>query len=149
MAKRLIGILFLAILIFVFSGCTAINQVPTNETPFYTASTEALVEIEEAQQIYVLPPYAALGQRMIREAPVSVFYSAVFSRMIGRYGERGIRYAYIELGHSAQNVYLQAETLGLGTVAIGAFDDNKVRQLLNLPEYEEPLYVMPIGYFYT
>ena len=91
---------------------------------------------------------AALGQRMVREAPVSVFYSAVFSRMTGRYGERGIRYAYIELGHSAQNIYLQAEALGLGTVAIGAFNDSRVRQILNLPEDEEPLYIMPIGYFY-
>ena len=91
---------------------------------------------------------AALGQRMVREAPASVFYSAVFSRMTGRYGERGIRYAYIELGHSAQNVYLQAEALGLGTVAIGAFNDGRVRQILNLPANEEPLYLMPIGYYY-
>ena len=91
---------------------------------------------------------AALGQRMVREAPVSVFYSAVFSRMTGRYGERGILYAYIELGHSAQNVYLQAEALGLGTVAIGAFDDDRIRQILNLPDDEEPVYLMPIGYYY-
>ena len=89
---------------------------------------------------------AALGQRAVREAPASIFYSAVFSRMTTRYGERGIRYAYIELGHSAQNVYLQAEALGLGTVAIGAFNDSSVRQILNLPSYEEPLYIMPIGY---
>ena len=91
---------------------------------------------------------AALGQRMVRDAPASVFYSAVFSRMTGRYGERGIRYAYIELGHSAQNIYLQAEALGLGTVAIGAFNDTRVRQILNLPSNEEPLYLMPIGYYY-
>ena len=91
---------------------------------------------------------AALGQRMVREAPVSIFYSAVFSRMTGRYGERGIRYTYIELGHSAQNVYLQAETLGLGTVAIGAFNGDRVRQILSLPDDEEPLYLMPIGYYY-
>ena len=92
---------------------------------------------------------AALGQRMVREAPASVFYSAVFSRMTGRYGERGIRYTYIELGHSAQNIYLQVEALGLGTVAVGAFDDNRARQILNLPDNEEPLYIMPIGYFYS
>ena len=91
---------------------------------------------------------AAFGQRMVREAPASVFYSAVFNRITGRYGERGILYAYIELGHSAQNVYLQVEALGLGTVAIGAFIDEMVGQILNLPDYEVPLYIMPIGYFY-
>ena len=92
---------------------------------------------------------ATWGQRMVSEAPVSVFYSAVFERMLPRYGERGIRYTYIELGHSAQNVYLQAEALGLGTVAVGAFDDDRVRQILNLPDDEDPMYIMPVGYFYS
>jgi len=91
---------------------------------------------------------AALGQQMVEAAPISIFYSAYFPRITERYGERGIRYAYIELGHSAQNVYLQAEALGLGTVAIGAFFDYMVREILNLPYEEEPLYIMPIGYFY-
>jgi len=91
---------------------------------------------------------AALGQRMIRDAPATVFFSAVFNRMTARYGARGRRYAYMEIGHSAQNIYLQAEALGLGTCAIGAFNDSRVSQLLRLPANEEPLYIMPIGYFY-
>ena len=91
---------------------------------------------------------AALGQRMISDAPATVFFSAVFSRMTGRYGPRGRRYVYMEIGHSAQNIYLQAEALGLGTCAIGAFTDSRVRQVLQLPANEEPLYIMPIGYFY-
>jgi len=90
---------------------------------------------------------AALGQRMISEAPLSVFYSAVFERTTAAYGQRGIKYVYMEIGHSAQNVYLQAEALGLGTCAIGAFTDDRVRQILNLPKNEVPLYLMPIGYY--
>ena len=91
---------------------------------------------------------AALGQVMVKDAPASVFYSAVFERATGIYGERGIMYTHMEAGHSAQNIYLQAEALGLGTVAIGAFTDDRVRQLLNLPDDEEPLYLLPFGYFY-
>jgi len=91
---------------------------------------------------------AALGQRMIREAPATLFYSAVFSRMIPRYGDRGIMYTHMEVGHSAQNVYLQAEALGLGTVAVGAFSDERIRQLFMLSDEETPLYLMPFGYFY-
>ena len=91
---------------------------------------------------------AALRQTMVGTAPATIVYTAVFDRMTGRYGERGIRYTYIELGHSAQNVYLQAEALGLGTVAVGAFTDDRVIQILELPEDEVPLYLMPIGYFY-
>jgi SagB-type dehydrogenase family enzyme len=91
---------------------------------------------------------AAMGQRMVSEAPAVVFFSAVFERTTQRYGERGRNYVYIELGHSAQNVYLQAEALGLGTCAIGAFDDSRVRKVLDLPAGEEPLYLMPVGYYY-
>jgi len=69
-------------------------------------------------------------------------------RITAQYGDQGIRYAHIELGHSAQNVYLQAEALGLGTVAIGAFDDGKIRDIFDLAIDEDPLYLMPIGYFY-
>jgi len=89
---------------------------------------------------------AALGQRMVRDAPVSIFYSVIFSRITGRYGDRGRMYAFMEVGHSAQNIYLQAEALGLGTCAIGAFIDNRVRQVLQLPANEEPLYLLPIGH---
>jgi len=90
---------------------------------------------------------AALHQAMARDAPVTVVYSAVFSRMTGRYGERGReRYVCMEIGHSAQNVHLQAEALHLGTCAIGAFEDRSVSELLQLPTEEKPLYLMPIGY---
>jgi len=92
---------------------------------------------------------AALGQRMISAAPVTVFYSAIFERTTERYGERGIHYIYIELGHSAQNVYLQAEALQLGTCAIGAFTDERIREILDLPENEVPLYLMPLGHIDT
>ena len=92
---------------------------------------------------------AALNQDMIKEAPVVVIYSAIYSRMTDTYGKRGHdRYVCIDLGHSAQNVYLQAEALRLGTCAIGAFTDDKVSQVLQLPEEEEPLYIMPIGNYF-
>jgi len=51
----------------------------------------------------------------------------------------------MEVGHAAQNVYLQAVALGLGTVTIGAFHDNQVREILKLPQNEQPLYIMPVG----
>ena len=89
---------------------------------------------------------AAVGQRMVAQAPASIFYTAVFERTTDVYGSRGRMYVYMEIGHSAQNVYLQAQAMGLGTCAIGAFDDDRVRQLLQLPGDETPLYLMPFGY---
>ncbi|MCL2705371.1 MAG: SagB/ThcOx family dehydrogenase [Spirochaetaceae bacterium] len=90
---------------------------------------------------------AAMGQRIVREAPVTIFYSAIFSRTTEKYGERGYRYVFIDLGHSAQNIYLQAEALQLGACAIGSLKDNRVSQILKLPAEEEPLSLMVIGYF--
>ena len=92
---------------------------------------------------------AALNQGMVKEAPVVVIYSAIFSRMTGKYGERGReRYVCMDLGHTAQNIYLQAEALHLGTCAIGAFIDERISQILQLPENEEPLLLMPVGHYY-
>ena len=89
---------------------------------------------------------ASLNQKMVAKAPASVVFSTVFGRMTKQYGERGVQYVYVEVGHAAQNVYLQTEALGLGTCAIGAFTDSDVKKILNLPAKEEPLYLMPIGY---
>jgi len=89
---------------------------------------------------------ASLGQLSVRDAAVSVIICAVPERVTKRYGERGIKYMHIEAGHIAQNIHLQALALGLGSVPIGAFEDKKVSAILKLPEGEEPLYIIPIGY---
>ncbi len=92
---------------------------------------------------------AALGQEMIMKAPACLVYSAVYSRVTERYGERGQdRYVCMDLGHSAENVYLQAEALNLGTCAVGAFKDEEVKAVMHMPDEEEPLYIMPIGRYF-
>lgn len=88
---------------------------------------------------------AALGQVWVRHAPVDLVITADFTRTTDRYHDRGLRYVYMEAGHAAENVYLLATALGLGTVAIGAFDDDQVVRALHLPITEHPLYIMPIG----
>ena len=89
-----------------------------------------------------------LGQSMVSTAPVTLIYCGVLDRLADRYGQRGReRYVFMEIGHSAQNVYLQAEALGLGACAVGAFTDAGVSELLELPEGEDPFYLMPIGHY--
>jgi len=90
---------------------------------------------------------AAWGQQFIEAAPLTLVFAAQFSRTTGRYGRRGIRYVYMEAGHAAQNIHLQAEALGLGSVAIGAFDDASVGKVLSLPEHLEPIYMVAVGYY--
>lgn len=89
---------------------------------------------------------ASLGQMFITRAPISIVTTVEYSRITSRYGQRGVRYAHIEIGHVGENIYLQAEALGLGTVAVGAFSDGMVSKCLHLSKEHEPLYIMPVGY---
>jgi SagB-type dehydrogenase family enzyme len=90
---------------------------------------------------------AAWGQAFIEEAPLTIVFAADFSRTAGHYGKRGIRYVYMEAGHAAQNIHLQAEALGLGSVAVGAFEDKSVGKVLSLPEGLEAVYMITAGYY--
>lgn len=89
---------------------------------------------------------AALGQRFVGEAPLNVVITAVFERVTRRYGDRGNRYVEIEVGHAGQNIHLQAVAMGLGSVPVGAFEDDAVSRLLNLPDDHAPLYIIPVGH---
>ena len=88
---------------------------------------------------------AALDQTSITQAAAIFAVSAVYERIRSKYGDRGIRYAHMEAGHAAQNLLLQAVALGLGAVLVGAFNDGKVKRLLNLSQQETPLYLIPVG----
>jgi SagB-type dehydrogenase family enzyme len=89
---------------------------------------------------------AALGQDCLRKAPAVVVIAAVYERIERKYGRRGERYVKIEVGHAAQNILLQAVALGLGAVPIGAYYDDRVQKVLNLPVNHEPLYLIPVGH---
>jgi len=89
---------------------------------------------------------AALGQQYVSDAPAVVVIAAVFARTEERYGERAERYVHLEAGHAAQNILLQAVALDLGAVPVGAFRDEEVRALLNLPADHVPLYLIPLGH---
>lgn len=89
---------------------------------------------------------ASWNQQFISEAYLNVIICAIFTRTTQRYGERGVRYVFIEVGHCAQNIHLEAVSLGLTSVPIGAYEDEKVKALLDLPKNVEPLYIIPIGY---
>lgn len=88
---------------------------------------------------------AALHQTWIASAPAVLVFAAVTARTAARYGARAARYVPIEVGHAAQNVYLQAGDLGLAAVDVGAFDDASIATALHLPDKLAPLLLMPVG----
>ncbi len=81
--------------------------------------------------------HAGLEQDMLGEASVVFVLAAIFDRTRSKYGERGFRYVYMEAGHISQNIYLQAVSLKLGSVCIGAFLDDKVNELIGVDGQKE------------
>jgi SagB-type dehydrogenase family enzyme len=89
---------------------------------------------------------ASLSQFWMARAPLSIVICAEYRRITGKYGSRGERYAVIESGHMAQNVFLQSQALGLQAAIVVAFTDAEARRVLRAEAAVDPLLVMPVGY---
>lgn len=89
---------------------------------------------------------ASLRQMWMAAAPVILVITAEYARICTKYGERGVRYAMIEAGHAGQNIFLQAEAMGLKAGIVGAFQDEQVLRVMGIPQKHEPLSLMPVGY---
>jgi SagB-type dehydrogenase family enzyme len=120
--------------------------VVTGDGLFHYLPAEHTLEKLTGRDLRAELSTAAWGQEFIEAAPLTLVFAAEFSRTTNHYGKRGIRYVYMEAGHAAQNVHLQAEALGLGSVAVGAFDDTSISKVLSLPKNLEPIYMVTVGY---
>lgn len=88
---------------------------------------------------------AASRQAAVGAAPVTLVLAAVVARTAARYAERAERYVAIEVGAVGENIYLQAESLALGTVYMGAYRDDAVKAVLGLPADQAVYGVLPVG----
>lgn len=109
----------------------------------YRSKGHELVKLAEGNHHAELTNH--VGADFLSDSGVIFIFGAVYERTTQKYGERGIRYVHLETGHAAQNVYLQVQSLGLGTVVIGAFDDDEVQKITGMERDEKPLYLMPVG----
>jgi len=89
---------------------------------------------------------ASLWQMWMVRAPVIFVITSEYDRITGKYGNRGMRYAQIEVGHVGQNIFLQSGALGLAAGIVGAFRDGAVAKAIGAPKAHEPLIIMPVGY---
>ena len=88
---------------------------------------------------------AAFGQRSILNAPISIVIAGVVERTSVKYGQRAERYVALEAGAAGENILLQATSLGLGGVWIGAFDDASVVEIAKLADGAVPFGILAIG----
>jgi len=89
---------------------------------------------------------SAVDQECLGEVPFCLIITMNVRQMSEKYGDRAARYCVLEAGHVAQNVVLQATALGLGSVPVGAFEDERVCEALQLPEELLPVYLLPVGH---
>jgi len=90
---------------------------------------------------------AALHQAVVKEAPVAIVICANLSRIGLKYGKRGeTLYAAQDIANATTNLMLSATALGLGTCWVGAFDEDRVKEVLELPENLRPMVIAPVGY---
>lgn len=108
-----------------------------------TNHTISLVKKGDARRDIAI---ASLSQMWMAHAPLTLVITAEYSRIMVKYGQRGIRYAMIEAGHIGQNIFLQSQAMGLEAGIVGAFEDEKVIQIMGIKKTHEPLLIMPVGY---
>ena len=129
--------------IFAVTGAESVTGLPAGVFQ-YKPETNSILMINPGDHRSLLGR-AALGQMWISSAPVIIVVGANFNRMTARYGNRGLNYVFMESGASTQNIYLQAEALGLKVGSVGAFQDSQVTAVLKLPADVNPLMLIPVG----
>jgi len=118
--------------LYVFTRQGGVTELPAG-VYHYEPATHSITCVNTGD--YTLSLQSAAGeQKQVGQAATIIAATGVFERATGKYGERGIQYAMQESGSAAENIYIESTALGLGTVMMGAFDDNQVGQLIGTKE---------------
>lgn len=107
-------------------------------------AVHALKQLTEGK--YQAALYNSLNQNSMRNPAGVILITGNMAKMAQAYG--GVAHdkeVYLEAGHAAQNLYLQAESLKLGLVALSNFEDSIIRNIINLPTEETLIYIIPFG----
>ncbi len=90
---------------------------------------------------------AALNQEQVYDAPLLIVVCVDTSRSVGRYGKRGIEfYSIIDGAFASMLILLTAVNEGIGACFVGAFLDDKVSEILELPKYVKPIGIIALGF---
>ena len=90
---------------------------------------------------------AALNQSFIAQAPVVIVICMDQEKIKLRYGERGVTmYALQDTANATMLMMIAAEALGLNTCWVGAFDEEKLDHILELPTQVRPIAMLAVGY---
>lgn len=87
-----------------------------------------------------------MSQKWFKNASIILIFTAAYLRTTDKYGQNGLSFPFIEAGHIGQNVYLLAQSLGIGCCSIGQFKEKQLCELLDINPFEEyPIYYIALG----
>ncbi len=105
---------------------------------------DRISELSFVESFFAPRGYKANPSRKgLAEAPVIIVACSDPSQSGTIWGQP---YYMTDMGIAAQNLMLAARALGLGTVFVGVFDEEKVRSLLSIPSDIRVVGLFPIGY---
>jgi len=79
-------------------------------------------------------------------APCTFMWTAIPYRMEWRYAHCSEKLILLDAGHICQNLYLACESIGFGTCAVGAYDQDALDNFLDVDgENEFLIYAAPVG----
>lgn len=85
-------------------------------------------------------------QNFIAQAPIAIVVCADLARADEKYGTRGRdTYSLQDTAAAIQNMLLTVWAMGLGACWIGAFDEEKAAEILDLPQGLRPVAIVPVG----
>jgi SagB-type dehydrogenase family enzyme len=88
----------------------------------------------------------AIGQNAASNPPALILLTGNMDKMAKAFANKRMdNDVYLEAGHAAENMYLEAESLGLGMVTMAGFDQAKVRPIAGIPDTETVIYAIPLG----
>lgn len=102
--------------------------------------------VTEKEKIKQVANYC-LEQYWIASAPVLIIICCDPNKQEVQYGLRGVRlYSIQDSACAAENMLLAATGLGLGSCWIGAFDEEKIKEIFNIPKQIRVQSVLTFGY---
>ena len=129
--------------VFLVSGAKTVQGLDAGVYRYVPGSNS--LRLVQARDARALLSSAALGQVSVARAPATIVIGAVMAKSAAKYGFRSGQYVYMEAGCADQNLYLQAESLGLHAATVGAFQEDQVSAVLKLPSEVTPLLLVSVG----
>ena len=89
---------------------------------------------------------AVSGQGPVENAACDIVIAGSARKVATKYGNKTQKFMLLEAGHVAENIQLQAVSIGLTSLPVGSFEPRNITRICELPGELEPLLIVCVGY---